>query len=89
MSTPLFHDRYLDYNFGPEHPFSPVRQEMTIDLLDALGHPVDAVEPPVATREDVQRIHSERFVCKVEAASDGTPPSKARSFGLRRARRPC
>jgi acetoin utilization protein AcuC len=82
MATLLFHDRYLDYDFGPEHPFSPVRQQMTIDLLDALGHPVDAVEPPVATREDVRRVHSERFVEKVEAASDGTPPSHARSFGL-------
>jgi acetoin utilization protein AcuC len=82
VSTLLFHDRYLDYDFGPEHPFSPVRQEMTIDLLDALGHPVDPVEPPVATREDVRRVHSERFVENVEAASDGTPPPQARSFGL-------
>ena len=82
MSTLLFHDRYLDYDFGPEHPFSPVRQEMTIDLLDALGHPIDPVEPPVAGRADVRRVHSERFVRKVEAASDGTPPPKARSFGL-------
>ncbi len=82
MATLLFHDRYLDYDFGPEHPFSPVRQEMTIDLLDALGHPIDAVEPPVARRADVRRVHSERFVSKVEAASDGTPPPKARPFGL-------
>jgi len=82
MATLLFHDRYYDYNFGPEHPFSPVRQEMTSDLLDALGAPIDAVEPPVAAREDVCRVHSEQFVEKVEAASDGTPPPQARSFGL-------
>ncbi len=82
MATLLFHDRYLDYDFGPNHPFSPVRQEMTIDLLDALGHPIDPVEPPIASREDVRRIHSERFVEKVEAASEGTPPSQARSYGL-------
>jgi acetoin utilization protein AcuC len=82
MATLLFHSRYLDYDFGPEHPFSPVRQEMTIDLLDALGHPVDPVEPPVASREDVRRVHGERFVEKVEVASDGTPPARARSFGL-------
>jgi len=82
MATLLFHDRYLDYDFGPEHPFSPVRQEMTIDLLDALGHPIDPVAPPVASREDVRRVHSERFVEKVKAASDGTPPARARRFGL-------
>lgn len=82
MATLLFHDRYLDYDFGPDHPFNPVRQKMTIDLLDALGHPIDSVEPPIASREDVRRIHSERFVKKVESASKGTPPSQARSYGL-------
>ena len=82
MATLLFHDRYFNYNFGPEHPFSPVRQEMTIDLLGALGHPIDPVEPPPATRDDVRRVHSEQFVGKVEAASDGKSPPQARSFGL-------
>lgn len=82
MATLLFADRYLDYNFGPEHPFSPVRQEMTLDLLDALGHPVDAEVPPVARRDDVRRVHSEAFVAKVEAASAGTAPPRAQSFGL-------
>jgi acetoin utilization protein AcuC len=81
-ATLLFHDRYLDYDFGPEHPFSPTRQEMVVSLLDALGHPVDAVEPPVASREDVRRVHSEAFVEKVEAASDGRPPPQAWDYGL-------
>ena len=82
MATLLFHDRYLDYNFGPEHPFSPIRQEMTLDLLRALGDAPDPVEPPVAPRADVRRVHSEPFVAKVEAASDGTVPSQARAYGL-------
>ena len=82
MSSLLYHDRYLDYDFGPEHPFSPVRQEMVVDLLSALGHPIDPVSPPVATRADVRRVHSERFVSTVEAASKGTPPPEAHEFGL-------
>lgn len=82
MATLLFHDRYLDYNFGPEHPFSPVRQQMTVDLLDALGHPTDFTDPPVATQEDLLRVHSKQFLEKVQAASTGRPPSQARSFGL-------
>lgn len=82
MATLLFHDRYLDYDFGADHPFSPVRQEMTIDLLEALGHPIDPVEPPVASRAEVRRVHSERYVDEVEAASEGTPPPQARNFGL-------
>ena len=82
MATLLFHDRYLDYNFGPEHPFSPVRQRMTMDLLEALGHPAEAVAPPVARRDDVRRVHSESFVETVEAASAGTAPPQAREYGL-------
>lgn len=82
MAPLLFHDRYLDYNFGPEHPFSPVRQELTADLLAALDHSIDPVEPPVASRSDVRRVHSESFVETVEAASAGTVPPQARDFGL-------
>jgi len=78
----LFHNRYLDYDFGPEHPFSPTRQEMVVSLLEALGDPLDPLHPPVATREDVLRIHGEPFVEKVEAASDGTAPPHAVEYGL-------
>ena len=82
MATLLFHDRYLEYDFGPEHPFSPVRQRMVVSLLDALGHPLDAEAPPVASRGHVLRVHSERFVNTVEAASDGTAPAQAWDYGL-------
>ena len=82
MATFLFHDRYLDYHFGPQHPFSPVRQEMSLDLLEALGVPLNPVAPPAATRKEVRQVHGEQFVEKVEAASDGTPPPEARAFGL-------
>jgi len=82
VATVLFHDRYLEYNFGPGHPFRPIRQEMTVDLLDALGHPIDPVDPPVASSSDVHRVHSERFVQKVQAASEGSAPPQARNFGL-------
>ncbi len=83
MSAPLlFHDRYLDYDFGPEHPFSPTRQEMVASLLEALGHPIDPVKPPVASREDILRVHSEAFVEKVEDASSGRPPPQAWDYGL-------
>jgi len=82
VATLLFHDRYLEYDFGPEHPFSPVRQRMVVSLLDALGHPLDGEAPPMAARGHVRRVHDERFVQKVEAASDGTAPPKARDYGL-------
>ena len=82
MSALLYHDRYLDYDFGPDHPFSPVRQEMVVDLLAALDHPINPISPPVAERDDVRRVHSERFVSLVEAASEGTASPSAREYGL-------
>ncbi|MFO8098169.1 MAG: acetoin utilization protein AcuC [Salinibacter sp.] len=82
MAILLYHDRYLDYNFGPEHPFSPVRQEMVLSLLDALDVPLNIEAPPVAPRAEVRRVHSRAFVEMVVAASDGTPPPRARDFGL-------
>lgn len=82
MATLLFDDRYYNYNFGPQHPFSPLRQEVTINLLEAIGHPIDPVSPPVATREEILTVHSERFVQRVESASSGSAPRQAQEFGL-------
>jgi len=81
-STVLYHDRYQSYNFGPDHPFSPARLEMLVDLLDALGVWAPPVDPPVAAREDVLRVHAASLVEQVEAAGQGAPKPSARQFGL-------
>lgn len=73
---------YRDYNFGPEHPFSPVRLEMLLDLIDHLGVTLDLREPPVATRDDICTVHDDSFVSHVEAASAGTPKAGASRYGL-------
>ena len=81
-ATVVYHSRYQDYNFGPEHPFSPARLEMLVDLLDALGVWDEPVDPPVASRDAVLTVHAETLVDQVEAASAGTPHADARQFGL-------
>lgn len=78
----VYHPRYQDYNFGPAHPFSPVRLEMLVDLLESLDVWDAPEDPPHASRDDVLTVHSERFVEQVEAASTGTPRPDARQFGL-------
>lgn len=78
----VYHPGYQAYNFGPEHPFSPTRLAMLLDLLKALDALPDFAEPPPATRDDVLLVHSETFVEQVEAASHGTPFPDARHFGL-------
>jgi acetoin utilization protein AcuC len=67
----VYSPQYQLYNFGPRHPFSPVRLEMLVDLLQHLGHPLHFVEPTQATREEVRSVHLESFVRRVEAAGRG------------------
>ena len=83
MTPPVvFSPNYQRYNFGPQHPFSPVRLEMLLDLLGALGHPVEFREPPIATREDVRSVHIEAFVKRVEAAAQGEHSPDFEHYGI-------
>jgi len=74
--------RYRTYDFGPDHPFSPVRLEMLHGLTDAIGADLETEEPPLATRDDVRSVHADALVAQVEAASKGTPNDNAARFGL-------
>lgn len=83
MDTPVvYHPAYLDYFFGPEHPFSPVRLEMLTSLLEAMGCAPAMVTPAPASRADLLAVHSEAFVDAVEAASEGVMPPDAHHYGL-------
>jgi acetoin utilization protein AcuC len=83
MSVPvLYSPHYLEYNFGPQHPFSPLRLEMLLELLGALGQALPALEPPQATREEVRSVHLEAFVQRVEAASSGKNAPDLAAYGL-------
>ncbi len=52
MVPVVYHPGYLKYSFGPQHPFSPLRLEMLLDLLKSLGHPITPHAPP--------RLHARR-----------------------------
>jgi acetoin utilization protein AcuC len=82
MAPVVYHPAYLKYSFGPQHPFSPLRLEMLLDLLKSLGHPPAFRAPPQASREEVLSVHSERFVRRVEAASRGEEPPDLIHYGL-------
>ena len=87
----VYHDRYQNYFFGPQHPFRPVRYAMALELLDALGHAPAPVAPSLATREDVLTVHTEALVRYVEAASKHSAaerPAAERRFGFSRADTP-
>ena len=86
MSTPpvFYHSRYQDYFFGPQHPFRPARQQMLLDLLEALDRPPALTEPPPAERADLLAVHDAAFVDAVEAASQRETPAPGGRYGLGR-----
>ncbi len=82
MATLIHRPEYAGYDFGPEHPFTPGRLTMLLDLIRSLGHPVAPVPPPAATREEILSIHDEAFVAMVEALDRGETRPEAERFGL-------
>ena len=50
MSSLIYRPEYANYSFGENHPFSPLRVRMALELLEALGHRVDATAPEPARR---------------------------------------
>ena len=67
MATLIHRPEYAGYDFGPEHPFTPARLAMLLDLIRCLGHEVSTVAAPAATREDILTVHDESYVAMVEA----------------------
>jgi len=82
MASVIHHPAYARYSFGAHHPFSPLRTAMTLDLLDALGHPVETIAPRPATREEILDVHEDYFVRRVEALGGGEDVTDATSYGL-------
>lgn len=82
MVTLIHRSEYGQYDFGPEHPFTPSRLAMLLDLLEELGAKPGWVAAPAATREDLLSVHDPAFVDLVEAVSRGETRPDAESFGL-------
>ncbi len=82
MPSVIYHPAYRDYSFGEDHPFSPVRGDMMLDLLHALGHSVSTIKPKPATREEILSVHADRYVSRVEALSAGHEVADCGDYGL-------
>jgi acetoin utilization protein AcuC len=82
MATLIYRPEYAGYDFGPEHPFTPARLSMLLDLIHSLGHPTSPVAAPAATREEILSVHDEAFVAMVEALDRGEARPEAEQFGL-------
>ncbi len=80
----LYDDRYLDYSFGKDHAFQPIRHRLAAELLRSYGFfdgPADLVPPRPATEEDLLLVHERRYVEAVRELS-ARPGSEAYEWGL-------
>ncbi|WP_243302240.1 acetoin utilization protein AcuC [Geothrix oryzisoli] len=82
MAALIYRPEYTGYDFGPEHPFTPARLGMLLDLIHGLGYPTAPIAPPAATREEILSVHDEAFVAMVEALDRGETVPEAEQFGL-------
>ncbi|OPY49155.1 MAG: Histone deacetylase domain protein [Methanosaeta sp. PtaU1.Bin112] len=80
-----YSEKFQDYNFGPEHPFNPVRLMLAYKLMEEEGM-IDGltckVEPQPAAQADLERVHTPEYIASVQAeepdlafglGSDDTP----------------
>jgi acetoin utilization protein AcuC len=64
-ATFLFHDEYLQYQFGPYHPFQPIREQRALALCSKSGifdNSTKLIQPDSATEDNLRLVHSERFI---------------------------
>ncbi len=82
MAAVIYHPAYRRYSFGDDHPFSPRRIDMVLDLIRAMGHPVEHVEPEPATRNDILDVHADYYVARVERLGAGEVVADSEAYGL-------
>lgn len=76
---------FTRYNFGPGHPMSPVRLDLTARLCEELGlfaqDDVVVVNPPVASDEELATVHAMGYVQAVRHAGEH-PDDADQRFGI-------
>ena len=69
----VWDEKFLDYNFGPQHPLRPIRVKLTYELIRSKGilqqESVEVIKPRPATREEILLFHTDNYVRLVERYS--------------------
>src|SRR5260370_37712495 len=69
----IWDERFLNYNFGPQHPLRPIRVKLTYELIRSKGilqqESVEVVKPRRASREEILLFHEAEYVRLVEQYS--------------------
>ena len=69
----IWDERFLDYNFGHQHPLRPIRVKLTYDLIRSKGileqGSIEVIRPRLASREEILLFHDDDYVRLVEQYS--------------------
>jgi acetoin utilization protein AcuC len=78
----VYGPEYLEYDFGPGHPFTPVRWDRLHAILRQFDLPADWITPEAASDDDILTVHSLPFVEAVKSASAGHGTIRPGFMGL-------
>jgi acetoin utilization protein AcuC len=90
-ATVVFDSTLTDYSFGPSHPMSPVRVDLTMRLaleLGVIGDRLGQVPAPMADRDVIATVHSDELIEAVTRVGK-TPGEIDLSHGLGTDDNPC
>ncbi|MFD6138409.1 acetoin utilization protein AcuC [Promicromonospora sp. NPDC060271] len=77
--------RLLEYDFGPGHPMSPTRLDLTMRLIEALGlldrPTLELAEAEQASDAVIETVHDADYVAAVRHAGTTLEPDVARGLG--------
>jgi acetoin utilization protein AcuC len=69
----VYSDEYLKYSFGSSHPFQPIREKKTFDLLrkmEIFNGKAKHYEPRIASEDDLLLAHTREYVAFVKKMSE-------------------
>jgi len=80
----VYDPRMARFELHPDHPFKPLRVELTRSLLTSAGLLADpeVVPPTPLTDDDLLAVHDRAYVEAVKALSAGGPTTGAARWGL-------
>jgi len=82
MHRLIYHHKYSLYNLGENHPFSPLRNEMLIDLFTEIWDGINITEPELISPDEIKKLHSAEYVEAVENCGMGIEVENLERFGL-------
>lgn len=82
----IYSGRFLDYDYGENHPLKMVRLQLTYDLLKSYGvfemNNVRLIEPILASREEIRLFHADEYISILEKIDQGDEPPDLYRYGL-------